>query len=54
MVQDQPEIIQDMMDCMLIRLSVTAGEQTSIVPAPWIYYPLLSPNQQHPVNKKPE
>ncbi|MGI6323330.1 MAG: gliding motility-associated ABC transporter substrate-binding protein GldG [Bacteroidales bacterium] len=47
-----PEIIQDMMDCMLIRLSVTAGGgQRQIVPAPWIYYPLLSPNQQHPVTR---
>jgi len=47
-----PEVIQDMMDCMLIRLSVTAGGgQRQIVPAPWIYYPLLSPNQQHPVTR---
>lgn len=47
-----PEIIQDMMDCMLIRLSVTAGGgQRQIVPAPWIYYPLLSPNQNHPVTR---
>jgi ABC-2 type transport system permease protein len=37
---------------MLIRLSVTAGGgQRQIVPAPWIYYPLLSPNQQHPVTR---
>lgn len=47
-----PEVIQDMMDCMLIRLSVTAGGgQRQIVPAPWIYYPLLSPNQNHPVTR---
>ncbi len=46
-----PEVIQDM-DCMLIRLSVTAGGgQRQIVPAPWIYYPLLSPDKHHPVTR---
>jgi gliding-associated putative ABC transporter substrate-binding component GldG len=46
-----PEIVQDM-DCMLIRLSVTAGGgQRQIVPAPWLYYPLLTPDQHHPVTR---
>ncbi len=46
-----PEIIQDM-DCMLIRVSVTTGaEQKQIVSAPWVYYPLLSPNQNHPITR---
>jgi len=46
-----PEVVQDM-DCMLVRLSVTAGGgQRQIVPAPWVYYPLLAPDQHHPVTR---
>jgi ABC-2 type transport system permease protein len=46
-----PEVVQDM-DCLLIRLSVTAGGgQRQIVSAPWAYYPLLAPDQHHPVTR---
>ncbi len=46
-----PEIVQDM-DCIVIRLSVTTGaEQKQIVPAPWVYYPKLNPNPDHPVTR---
>ena len=38
---------------MLIRVSVTTGaEQKQIVSAPWVYYPLLSPDQSHPITQK--
>jgi gliding-associated putative ABC transporter substrate-binding component GldG len=47
-----PEIIQDIADFMVLRLSVTTGaESRQIVPVPWFYYPLLSPNQNHPITK---
>ncbi len=49
-VRINPEIIQDL-DCMVIRLSVSTGEQNQIVPAPWFYYPKLYPNQNHPVTR---
>ncbi len=46
-----PEIVQDL-DCIMIRLSVTIGaEQKQIVPAPWIYYPRLYTNTDHPITR---
>jgi len=45
-----PEIIQDI-ECAMIRISVMTGEQKQIVPAPWLYYPLLVPNQKHPLTR---
>ena len=46
-----PEIVQDL-DCIMIRLSVTTGaEQKQIVPAPWIYFPRLNTNPEHPVTR---
>jgi gliding-associated putative ABC transporter substrate-binding component GldG len=46
-----PVIVQDI-DCMIQRFSVTTGiAQKQIVPAPWVYYPLLSPNQHHPITR---
>jgi len=46
-----PEVIQDI-DCMVIRLAVNTGDgQSQIVPAPWVYYPKLNPNQDHPITK---
>jgi len=49
-VRINPEIIQDL-DCMVIRLTVSTGEQSQIVPAPWVYYPRLYPNHDHPITK---
>ncbi len=46
-----PEVIQDI-DCARIRISVSTGsDQKQIVPAPWLYYPLLTPNPKHPVTR---
>jgi ABC-2 type transport system permease protein len=46
-----PDIVQDI-DCIVIRLSVTTGEeQKQIVSAPWVYYPRLNPNPDHPVTR---
>jgi ABC-2 type transport system permease protein len=46
-----PEIIQDI-ECAQLRLVVMTGaEQKQIVPFSWFYYPLLTPNQTHPVTR---
>jgi ABC-2 type transport system permease protein len=50
-VRINPEIIQDI-DCMVIRMTVTTGgEQRQSVLLPWLYYPKLYPNQNHPITK---
>ncbi|HOS72019.1 MAG TPA: gliding motility-associated ABC transporter substrate-binding protein GldG [Bacteroidales bacterium] len=49
-VRINPEVIQDL-DCMVIRVAVSAGEQQQMVPAPWVYYPRLYPSQDHPITK---
>lgn len=46
-----PAIVQDL-DCQLIRLKVIGADgKQQFVPAPWVYYPLLSPSQNHPVTR---
>src|SRR5690606_4726196 len=49
-VRINPEVIQDL-DCKVIRLAVSTGEQNQIVNAPWVYYPKLYPSQDHPITK---
>ena len=46
-----PAIVQDL-ECMIIRLKVGRGNTNQqIVPAPWVYYPLLIPSANHPVTR---
>ena len=46
-----PAIVEDL-ECMIIRLKVGTGSTNSqIVPAPWVYYPLLIPSANHPVTR---
>jgi ABC-2 type transport system permease protein len=46
-----PAIIQDL-ECMVIRLKVATGNSSQqIVPAPWVYYPLLIPSPDHPITR---
>jgi ABC-2 type transport system permease protein len=46
-----PVIVQDL-DCMIIRLKVGTGNTNQqIVPAPWVYYPLLIPSANHSVTR---
>jgi ABC-2 type transport system permease protein len=46
-----PVIIQDL-ECMLIRLTVMSnGVRQQVVPAPWVYYPLLKPSENHPITR---
>jgi ABC-2 type transport system permease protein len=46
-----PVIVQDL-DCMIQRFSVSTGaEHKQVVPAPWVYYPKLTPNQHHPITR---
>ncbi len=50
-VRVNPAIIQDV-DCIRIPLKVETGaSQQQIVPAPWIYYPLLIPSSVNPVTR---
>jgi ABC-2 type transport system permease protein len=46
-----PSIVQDL-ECMVIRLKVASGSTNQqIVPAPWVYYPLLVPSPASPVTR---
>lgn len=50
-VRVNPVVVQDV-DCMIQRFSVSTGaEQKQIVPAPWVYYPLLAPDQHNPITR---
>ena len=46
-----PVIVQDL-DCATIRLAVLrGGVSPQFVPAPWLYYPKLAPDQNHPLTR---
>jgi len=46
-----PAIVQDL-ECAQIRLMVMAGgTRQQVVPAPWIYYPMLKPAAGHPITR---
>ena len=46
-----PVVIQDL-DCMIIRLALmSGGARQQFVPAPWFYFPKLTPSQNHPVTR---
>lgn len=46
-----PNLIQDV-QCAIIPVNTAlAGNQPQFSPAPWVYFPLLLPNTQHPIGK---
>ncbi len=46
-----PAIVQDL-ECQVIRLKVTGSEgRPQLVPAPWVYYPLLTPSVNSPITR---
>lgn len=50
-VRINPDLIQDI-QCNVIPVNMAlAGNPAKFVPAPWLYYPLLSPPPTHPVTK---
>lgn len=50
-VRVNPAIVQDL-DCLPIRIMVmSGGTRQQVVPAPWIYYPLLKPAANHPITR---
>jgi ABC-2 type transport system permease protein len=50
-VRINPAIVQDI-ECMPIRLMVMiGGTRQQVVPAPWVYYPLLKPSGKHPITR---
>jgi ABC-2 type transport system permease protein len=50
-VRINPAIVQDI-ECVPIRLMVmSGGTRQQVVPAPWVYYPLLKPSANHPITR---
>ena len=50
-VRINPAIIQDM-ECVPIRLMVmSGGARQQVATAPWVYYPLLKPSENHPITR---
>jgi gliding-associated putative ABC transporter substrate-binding component GldG len=50
-VRINPAIVQDI-ECVPIRLMVmNGGTRQQVVPAPWVYYPLLKPSANHPITR---
>jgi gliding-associated putative ABC transporter substrate-binding component GldG len=46
-----PMLVQDL-ECVSIRLMVMdGGTRQQVVPAPWVYYPLLKPSSNHPITR---
>jgi ABC-2 type transport system permease protein len=50
-VRINPVVIQDL-ECIVIRLALmSGGARQQFVPAPWFYFPRLTPAQNHPVTR---
>jgi ABC-2 type transport system permease protein len=50
-VRINPVIVQDL-ECASIHLMVmSGGTRQQVVPAPWVYYPLLMPAEDHPITR---
>ncbi len=50
-VRVNPKIVQDQ-QCSIIPINIAlAGQQPRFSPVPWIYFPLLTPFNNHPVTK---
>lgn len=50
-VRINPQIIQDL-ECASIRIMMmSGGTRQQVVPAPWVYYPLLRPSSSHPITR---
>jgi ABC-2 type transport system permease protein len=50
-VRVNPAIVQDL-ECLPIKIMVmSGGTRQQVVPAPWIYYPLLKPDANHPITR---
>jgi ABC-2 type transport system permease protein len=46
-----PAVVQDLV-CQIIQLKVIgSNNRQQLVPAPWIYYPLLNPVSNHPITR---
>ncbi|HYX07092.1 MAG TPA: gliding motility-associated ABC transporter substrate-binding protein GldG [Bacteroidales bacterium] len=50
-VRLNPDLVQDV-QCAIIPVNTAlAGNPAKFTPAPWLYFPLLSPGEEHPINK---
>ncbi|GAB4290382.1 MAG: gliding motility-associated ABC transporter substrate-binding protein GldG [Marinilabiliales bacterium] len=50
-VRINPDLVQDMQCGYIPVNNAIAGEKPNFVPVPWLYFPLLSPNNSHPITK---
>ncbi len=50
-VRVNPNVIQDVQCAVIPVNTAVGGQQPKFVPAPWLYFPLLIPPNNHPVTK---
>lgn len=50
-VRINPNLIQDMQCAVIPVNTAMAGQEPKFAPAPWIYFPLITPNDNHPITK---
>jgi ABC-2 type transport system permease protein len=50
-IRVNPNLVQDV-QCSIIPVNIALeGEQAKWTPAPWLYYPLITPSSEHPLSK---
>lgn len=50
-VRINPNLIQDMQCAVIPVNTALAGQEPKFAPAPWIYFPLITPSDKHPITK---
>ncbi len=49
-VRINPALVQDL-ECNQLPVKIITGGSSQVLPVPWLYYPLLSPDPYHPVTR---
>lgn len=50
-VRVNPVVVQDISSQVIRLMVMSGGQRQQVVPAPWVYYPLLIPAVDHPVTR---
>lgn len=50
-VRINPNLVQDMQCAVIPVNTALAGQEPNFAPAPWIYFPLITPSDKHPITK---
>ncbi|MBK9388992.1 MAG: gliding motility-associated ABC transporter substrate-binding protein GldG [Bacteroidetes bacterium] len=50
-VRVNPVVVQDISSQVIRLMVMSGGQRQQVVPAPWVYYPLLMPAVDHPVTR---